>query len=549
MILRNILLVVLLSCFYSSLKAECTAETIGLCTPSTEEVIVESIVEESSQDSTGIKTVTTTTVDTTSTIITNQNSGDLLDGANGYVTSTKEGDMDSDWGGIGSASMPTGSYCNELGTDRCAEITSSTLTTFYQEIDISSLDITNGGRTNYTIKVDKQDSQDRIYMKIHGNNGNEQIFKGTNILSETGVTSGYQLYSGGFDFGGVLNTITIEIGGQDINLSVGVLFDDVSINVLYNVVNTIVTQHIQNIEEFLTLDYEQDVNDVAEMIFENNEIKDDFNFEPIEKPMDEFSFETVETEMQEFEMEFEMEMDMNMDYDIPMDMPTTVTIMPDGSMEMEMPTEMTMASVEMEMEMDMPSPEMKNESMEMDIETTEEPTMDMPKTVDNEPDMETDMDAEPEQTDEPKQEPEPEVKEEIKEPESAEMEQDAEEEPKEIEEPKKEPEEIEKAKEEPKEEPKKEPTAKQKAATKIVKNMGDKGRYEEANQMKTLIVMQVLGDTKSFFEVNLMLQDIEGFFTDSVLPDTVIVDNNMAQYLMINNSSNMFNSIIDSQYR
>jgi hypothetical protein len=261
MILRNILLVVLLSCFYSSLKAECTAETIGLCTPSTEEVIVESIVEESSQDSTGIKTVTTTTVDTTSTIITNQNSGDLLDGANGYVTSTKEGDMDSDWGGIGSASMPTGSYCNELGTDRCAEITSSTLTTFYQEIDISSLDITNGGRTNYTIKVDKQDSQDRIYMKIHGNNGNEQIFKGTNILSETGVTSGYQLYSGGFNFGGVLNTITIEIGGQDINLSVGVLFDDVSINVLYNVVNTIVTQHITTIEQFisLNLDYEQDV--------------------------------------------------------------------------------------------------------------------------------------------------------------------------------------------------------------------------------------------------------------------------------------------------
>ena len=46
-----------------------------------------------------------------------------------------------------------------------------------------------------------------------------------------------------------------------------------------------------------------------------------------------------------------------------------------------------------------------------------------------------------------------------------------------------------------------------------------------------------------------MLQDIEGFFTDSVLPDTIIVDNNMAQYLMINNSSNMFNSIIDSQYR
>ena len=526
MILRNILLVVLLSCFYSSLKAECTAETIGLCTP-------------------GVTTETSTT-ETVETIITNIDSGDLLDGDNGFVTTTKEGDMDSDWGGKGSASMPTGSYCNELGTDRCAEITSSTLTTFYQEIDISSLDITNGGRTNYTIKVDKQDSQDRIYMKIHGNNGNEQIFKGTNILSETGVTSGYQLYSGGFDFGGVLNTITIEIGGQDINLSVGVLFDDVSINVLYNVVNTIVTQHIQNIEEFLTLDYEQDVNDVAEMIFENNEVNDDFNFEPIEKPMDEFSFETVETEMQEFEMEFEMEMDINMDYD----MPTTVTIMPDGSMEMDMPMEMTMASVEMEMEMDI--------QMEIDIETTEEPTMDMPKTMDNEPDMETNMDSEPnepqemeapeEDVGESKLEPEPESEqqEEIEEPDPEKVEQEAEETKTEPTESESEPEEE---IEEPKEEPKKEPTAKQKAATKIVKNMGDKGRYEEGNQIKTLIVMQVLGNTKTFFESNIILQDVEGFFTNESLPDTMIPTNNMAQYFLFGGSNSLMDQLVDSQYK
>jgi hypothetical protein len=531
MILRNILLVVLLSCFYSSLKAECTAETIGLCTP-------------------GVTTETSTT-ETVETIITNIDSGDLLDGDNGFVTTTKEGDMDSDWGGKGSASMPTGSYCNELGTDRCAEITSSTLTTFYQEIDISSLDITNGGRTNYTIKVDKQDSQDRIYMKIHGNNGNEQIFTGTDVLSETGVTSGYQLYSGGFDFGGVLNTITIEIGGQDINLSVGVLFDDVSINVLYNVVNTIVTQHIQNMEEFLTLDYEQDVNDVAEMIFENNEVNDDFNFEPIEKPMDEFSFETVETEMQEFEMEFEMEMDMNMDYDIPMDMPTTVTIMPDGSMEMDMPMEMTMASVEMEMEMDI--------QMEVDIETTEEPTMDMPKTVDNEPDMEANMDSEPNESQEmeapeedvgesklEKPEPEPEQEEETEEPEPEKVEQEAEETEAEPTESEPEPEEE---IEEPKEEPKKEPTAKQKAATKIVKNMGDKGRYEEGNQIKTLIVMQVLGNTKTFFESNIILQDVEGFFTNESLPDTMIPTNNMAQYFLFGGSNSLMDQLVDSQYK
>jgi hypothetical protein len=118
MILRNLYLVVLLFCFYSNLKAECTTETLGLCTEGT--------------------TTEITNTEIIETIVLNTDSGDLLNGANGYVPTTKEGDMDSDWGGKGSASMPSGSYCNELGTDRCAEITDSTLTTFYQEVDIKT---------------------------------------------------------------------------------------------------------------------------------------------------------------------------------------------------------------------------------------------------------------------------------------------------------------------------------------------------------------------------------------------------------------------------
>jgi len=457
MILRNTLLVVLLCCFYSSLQAECTTETIGLCTE-------------------GITTENTTT-EIIETTIENKDSGDLLDSDNGFVTNSKDGSMSIDWGGKGSASMPSGSYCNELGTDKCAEITDSTLTTFYQEVDISSLDITNGGRTNYTIKVDKQDSQDSIYMKINGNNGNEQIFTGTDILSETGATTGYQSYTGGFDFGGILKTITIEIGGKDINLAVGVLFDDVSINILYNVVSTIVTQQIKDLEEFLILDYGQDANDVAEIIFENNETTDDFNFEPIESTPEEFSFESVEIEMQEFEMDFKM----------------------------EMPEEITVASMEIE--------------MEMEIETTKEQAMDMPKVVEDEPDMETSMDKE---STEP-EEIEP-IQEDIKEPE------------------------IE-TKSEKVEEPKKEITPKQKAATKIVKDMGDKGRYEEGNQIKTLIVMQVLGDTKTFFESNIVLQGVEGFFTNESLPDTMIPTNNMAQYFLFGGSNSLMDQLVDSQYK
>ena len=123
--LKYLLLVVLLCFCYSSIKADCTTTTIGLCTPGTEEVIVETITEETNQDGTGINTITTTVIDTTTTTITNETSGSILEGSNGYVSSSKEGDMDSDWGGQGPASMPTGTNCYGLGTDKCAQITGS----------------------------------------------------------------------------------------------------------------------------------------------------------------------------------------------------------------------------------------------------------------------------------------------------------------------------------------------------------------------------------------------------------------------------------------
>ena len=212
---------------------------------------------------------------------------------------SNEGDMDVDWGGQGPASMPSGTYCGQLGTDKCAEITGSGNntsrmgvsgmgTTFYQTISISDLEIDRGGRTNYTIKVNKSDPQDRIYMHITGRDGNTQKFAGTDILSETGVTTGYQEYSGGFDFSGGLTTLIVEVGGRDINLAVGPMFDDVTVNVLYNTVNTIVTQTITSVEMFLALniDASDEVIDVVETIFENNEVVDDkgeFNFEPIDR--------------------------------------------------------------------------------------------------------------------------------------------------------------------------------------------------------------------------------------------------------------------------
>ena len=91
-------------------------------------------------------------------------------------------------------------------------------------------------------------------------------------------------------------------------------------------------------------------------------------------------------------------------------------------------------------------------------------------------------------------------------------------------------------------------TAKQKVASKIVKNMGDKGRYDETNQLKTLVVMQVLGNTKTFFDTQKALQDTENFFETTTVPDNTISDSNYAQYIMFGGSDAAHSALVDSQY-
>lgn len=426
----KILVLWLLVCFSYSKAEDCSTDTIGLCTPLVTDIITEEKVIEEETDSTGIYITETTTTTTTTTTVTNEDSGDILDGSNGFVPTSKEGDMDIDWGGQGSASIPSGSYCNELGTDKCAEITDSNLTTFYQQVDISELDINYGGTTEYTIKVDKQDEQDSVYMKVIGRNGNTEVFNGTDVLSASGVNSGYQQYQGNFDFSGKITNLIIEVGGRDINLAVGVLFDDVSINVLYNVIETIITQEITKIETFIALNLDQpELIDVAEDVFKFNDIskQDDFiMFEPSEPEQTEMSYETIEAELEEPVIE-------------------------------EIKIEETVEEVE--------------------IAKVDEP--------------------------------------------------------------------VEETKEEPKEEVKE---TKQEKANKIVKKMGDKGKYDANNQTKTLVVMQVLADSKSFFEQP-QLPQIQGFFDNRTLPDGEIIDNNILMYNLFMNNDLGHNELVDLQWK
>jgi hypothetical protein len=541
-----------LSC---SSRAECPVTASGVCTPGVEETIVITETESIEYEADGHTVTTTTTTDTTTVTVTNEDSGDILDGDNDYVSSNKEGDMDIDWGGQGPANMPSGGNCYALGTDKCAQITGSGNstssmgvsgmgTTFINTVDISSLDIENGGRTNYTIKVDKRDAQDRVYMHITGRNGKTNVFSGTDILSESGVATGFQEYSGGFDFAGTITSIIVEVGGRDINLAIGPLFDDVTINVLYNVVSTIVTQSITSVEMWVAYggSTETEVIDIVENIFDHNDIvvpespSEDMFFEPeFDEPDMEVSYETVEMEMEmpSFEMEFEMELP-----EMDIEMPEVEVAVVEVEMEMEM---------ELELEMPTPEPEMTEE-----IEVAPEPD-----TMESEPEMEESIN-EPEPESQPETEAEPESVDESTEEDTTEAETNAEEESEseesvqETEADEEQPEDMEEPEDkgEAEEKPVKKPESKkEKAAKKIVKKMGDKGRYDSTNQLKTLIVMQVLGDTKSFFESQKQLEDRLDFFTDYMIPDAELQNNNTAQWFLFGGSNVMMDEMIMQQWQ
>ena len=404
----------------SSKADTCLPDAEGLCTPGV--TVEEQVTVEKTEEDKGTEIIftTTTTKTTTTTTVTNEDSGDILEYEEGFLSIERyEGDMDYDWGGEGPASIPSGTVCGELGSDRCAMITGSGNdksimgvdgmgSTFYQEVDISNLNIDNGGKVTYSIKVDKQDDQDRIYMHVTGTGGGTTVFSGTDILSESGVASGYQTYNGSFDFGGVLSKVTIEIGGRNINLAVGPMFDDVSVNVFYNVISTIIEQQITTVEEIVYLNLTDPTQiDLIEEIIEYNDVKIDnegkVEFIPIEPPKEEITYETVE--------------------------------------------------VEIDVKIEDIEPKMKTmeEEIEAEIEIMEDPVEEIVvEAVEEESPVE-------------------EVKEETKE----------------------------------------EPTAKEKAATKIVKEIDDKERYDDTAQTKTLIVMQILGDTKTFFDTQSTIVDTD----------------------------------------
>ena len=516
----------------------CPSGVSGLCTPGVFESATETVTETVESDATGTTTTTTTTTETTETTVTNPETGDLLTDQKVQEMGRNQkfgGDMTSDWGGQGSGKIRNGETCGDLGTDKCAEITgggtfTSTLgqqgvgSTFIQNINMSSIDpdIERGGQVPWSIRVEKRDASDSIHFRIRKSDGTTTTLLGNETLSAAGADAiTNTLFQGNFSFSGAITTLSIEVSGRDVNLAIGPLFDDVTVNVIYNVVNTIVTETITTVEEFVALGvFDQETIDVATDIFENNNIG--------QNDMGQVTVEPMNPEPQGPGPSYE-------------------------SVEMEMNTEMSMP--EIKMEMDLPPPPVEVQTSEQNVEVEIE--MEMQNDINDNVASATGPDPKPEPsseggtsksdttTEEPK--PEPEVAE--GQPEASEnSEEGSDTESSSVEKPKSVAK-AEKKESKPKTKAEKKQEAKQKAATKIVKKMGDKGRYDDANQMKTLVVMQVLGDTKSFFDNQAQLQDTPGFFDNTKVPDAQISDNNMAAYFMIGGSDVAMDALTDLQYR
>lgn len=240
--------------------------------------------------------------------------------------------------------------------------------------------------------------------------------------------------------------------------------------------------------------------------------------EPVEITNIEVEVESSSGQQMQLEMEVQTEMTM--------EMPTEMAPMTDTAVS-EPEIEVAEVSTEIEMEMqDVGEPET----------ATDQPTESTESETEGGTDTGNEQESEPESSNEPEpseQEGEPEA-----EPTEAAAEPEAE--------SSNEPEAEEKPK--PKVKVVKKKSAKQKAANKIVKKMGDKGKYDSSNQLKTLIVMNVLGNSKKFL-VQPTIPQPTGFFTESKMPDAQLPENNAAAWILMGGSNQLHDRLTGLQYK
>jgi len=172
----------------------------------------------------------------TTTTVENKTTEDILHADTGIVGNTKHGDMDYDWGGIGSASMPDCS--SYFGTGKCGKGTSNSLTTFDQYVDISDFHISDGGTLEWELQMYHSQANTTGYFQTKGYNDNILQWDTGAITLENNQTP--TTYSGLHDFAGDLDKVFIRVGGAN-----NYFFDNVAYTVNYNVITTAVETWVE----------------------------------------------------------------------------------------------------------------------------------------------------------------------------------------------------------------------------------------------------------------------------------------------------------------
>ena len=502
----------------------------------------ETIVEEIETEHLGEGHIDTVTQ--TITIIENQTTGDILHADQGLVGNTKEGDMDSDWGGIGPAKMHSTCPLQEIGSGKCAEITGSTLTTFDQYVDISNFHITQGGALDWELSMHFYDTEDSAYFQTKGysNNVLQWDTGEINLQNNNNATT----YTGSYDFDNSLDRVFVRVGGVDnTNLATGPLFDNVSYTVNYNVITTVVNTWIEIVQPM----------QMQESI--QLELMDTYESATVEEQQE------METEMQNMDtvMHFDLKPTISMgSMDDVQGMPETLSVgVVEGLFQDVDMGEMSMQEVMVEVETMVE--EIQNIGMEVETVAVKMPEQELEVVINNvepmsEPVEEPKIEApEPkpvevaqeevketvEVADKPMQTT-PEVKEEVKEESSSEeetatsntvkvkkvaKEQDK---PKEEKVAKEEPKEKpvakevneEKPKETVEEKPTKEQEKKQEKANQIIAGLPNS--YDPVSQITTLALVNALGPNITTYQnaatvVQPTWYVSEDIYTDSIMPD------------------------------
>src|SRR5210317_42355 len=185
------------------------------------------------------------TITETTTTVEHKTTGDILHKDTGVVTSRYEGDMDQDWGGIGSASMLN---CDAyFGTGTCGKGTSTSHSTFDQYIDISEFYKSASGALEWELQMHHSQANTTGYFQTKGYNNNVLQWDTGQITLENNQTP--TTYTGTYDFAGDLDKVFIREGGAK-----NYFFDNVEYTVNYNHITTSVETWIEIVQPGLMED-------------------------------------------------------------------------------------------------------------------------------------------------------------------------------------------------------------------------------------------------------------------------------------------------------